>query len=93
MIAQFTPAEQLAIQAGLLVEQDGLTYFTEGDSARALDAFRALGKQAQAEKMFAWMMTSTFERWYEGPFLAYVHGDEDAPPKEDLLKEIEYFLG
>ena len=47
----------------------------------------------KAEKMFNWMLTSTFERWYEGPFLAYVHGDEDAPPKEDLLKEIEYFLG
>jgi len=88
-----TMNEQLAIEAGLLVEQDGLTYWTEGDSARALEAFRAKVRKESAEKMFDWMMTSTFERWYEGEFMAYVHGDEEQPEKEDLLKEIEYFLG
>lgn len=93
MLAQFTPAEQLAVEAGLLVEQDGLTYWTEGDSARALEAFKAKLKQEQAQKIFNWMMTSTFERWYEGEFMAYVHGDEEQPEKEDLIKEIEFFLG
>jgi hypothetical protein len=88
-----TTNEQLAIEAGLLVEQDGLTYWTEGDSARALDAFRAKVKQEHAQQIFNWLMTSTFERWHEGEFAAYVHGDEDRPEKEDLLKEIEYFLG
>lgn len=93
MLAQFTPAEQLAVESGLLVEHDGLTYWTEGDSARALEAFKAKLKQEQAQKIFNWMMTRTFESWYEGPFMAYVHGDEEQPEKEDLIKEIEFFLG
>jgi len=92
-MSNFTATEQLAIEAGLLVEQDGLTYWTEGDSAQALEAFRAKVKQESAEKIFNWLMTSTFERWHEEEFAAYVHGDEDRPEKEDLIKEIEFFLG
>jgi len=93
MLSQFTPAEQLAVESGLLVEQDGLTYWTEGDSARALEAFKAKLKQEQAQKIFNWMMTRTFESWHQGEFMAYVHGDEEQPEKEDLIKEIEFFLG
>jgi hypothetical protein len=50
-------------------------------------------KQEQAQKIFDWMLTRNFESWYEGPFMAYVHGDEEQPEKEDLVKEIEFFLG
>ena len=92
-MSNFTATEQLAIEAGLLVEQDGLTYWTEGDSAKALEAFRAKVKQESAEKIFNWLMTSSFERWHEEDFAAYLHGDEEQPEKEDLVKEIEFFLG
>ena len=92
-MSNFTPIERLAIESGLLVEQDGLTYWTEGDSAKALEAFKAKLKQEQAQKIFNWMMTRTFESWHQGPFEAYIRGDEGAPDKEDLLKDIEYYLG
>ena len=91
-----TDIHTLALEAGLLVEHEegsGITYWTEGNSDEPLEALRALIKKESAEKIFNWLMTSSFERWHEEDFAAFLHGDEEQPEKEDLIKEIEFFLG
>lgn len=42
-----------------------------------------------AEKFLAILETSTFEKWYENQFTAYIEGAEDSLSREQLLGFLE----
>jgi hypothetical protein len=35
----------------------------------------------------------SFEHWHDNPFQDYINGEENAPTKEDVLKELEWQVG
>jgi hypothetical protein len=50
-------------------------------------------KEEMAQKILFTLERDPFYRWYEGIFVEYLEADEEAPSKEEILKDIINLFG
>jgi hypothetical protein len=52
-----------------------------------------MNKEQLAELILDILMKQSFERWHSTQFQDYITGEENAPSKAEILKELEWQVG
>jgi hypothetical protein len=51
-----------------------------------------MNKEQLAQHILDILQQQSFKRWLDNDFEDYINGEEDAPTKEQLLKDIQWYL-
>jgi hypothetical protein len=52
-----------------------------------------MNKEQLAQIILNILEKQSFEHWYDNHFQDYITGEENAPPKAEILKELEWQVG